>query len=245
MNSSMGKGNFLFFISSIIVFFFFNGYSEKKIENLKYTKKIKLKIPEPSDFCTGANGEGFIFVSDQGMIYFTDNDLKVTKKFGGNWMDLEGCCMVEKNLLVVDESLRKISVINPLEEKIIRNISIPFSGARNRGFESIGFNPELKNYWLITEKQPCTVFELDSAFSVINERQFPWLKEASGICFHNNYWWILSDEEREFYKVSQQGDLLQKYKIGVHNPEGIAFNKKGECLILSDDLSSIYFFDIQ
>jgi uncharacterized protein YjiK len=150
---------------------------------------------------------------------------------------------VQEGLLVVDETLRKISLIDLKQEKPIKNITIPYNGARNKGYEAFGFNPDKKVYWLITEKQPCMLTILDQSFSKLNEIQFDWMSEVSSLSYYKGNWFLLSEEERTVYKVSDEGLLLSTWKVNVHNPEGIAFSNAGECLILSDDMATIYFFD--
>lgn len=212
-------------------------------KKIYFKEKKRISIPEPSDICSRSNNSGFAVVSDKGLVYLLDQNFKLEKKVDGNWMDLEACYQSSDGLLIVDEALRKIILLDLINFEELMSVSIPYSGARNRGFEAIGFSSVSKKYWLITEKQPCVFYELDSKFQEVKQFQINGIEEVSAVTFFQGYWYVLSDEESMIYQCSEEGKLISSWSINVHNAEGISFAPNGDCIVLSDDLATLFFFD--
>ena len=115
-------------------------------KKIYFKEKKRISIPEPSDICSRSNNSGFAVVSDKGLVYLLDQNFKLEKKVDGNWMDLEACYQSSDGLLIVDEALRKIILLDLINFEELMSVSIPYSGARNRGFEAIGFSSVSKKY---------------------------------------------------------------------------------------------------
>jgi hypothetical protein len=233
---------FHFLFSILIALSNFNP-SPSPLKSIYFKEKRKIDIPEPSDICVRENKEGYAVVSDKGIVYLVNNDFKVEKKVNGDWMDLEACYDAKEGLWVVDEAMRKLILLDRKNLEELKFVSIPFAGARNKGFESLGFSNISEKYWLATEKQPCLFYELNSQFQVVKQFQIKGIEEVSAITFYQGFWYVLSDENSMIYKCSEEGKLLFSWRVNVHNAEGIAFAGNGDCLVLSDDLATIFFFD--
>ena len=95
----------------------------------------------------------------------------------------------------------------------------------NKAFEGLVYN-KTKDLWLvITEKKPLLFFELNDDFEVVNiiekSKDFD---ELSAITFHDEFLWVLSDENRILYKISPiDYKIIDNWKVDVPTPEGLAF----------------------
>jgi uncharacterized protein YjiK len=211
---------------------------------LKADRTIKLNIAEPSDLCERIDGQGFVIVSDQGKIFETDSEGKVTRTSPFTGVDFEACCTFSGGYLVVQERLRKVSFLNTdLEEQYSK--VIPYFGGKNKGYESIIYNDEENKIILITEKEPIHVMELNTNLEVLNDRIFDYDGDISGGVYHDGFYHLLSDENYEVLKV-RPSDLaiLTKQKVKVLNPEGICIKGKAT-LILSDNMATLNWFTLK
>lgn len=233
---------FHFLFSLLISLTVYNAASSSS-KSIYYKEKRKIDIPEPSDICVKENNDGYAIVSDKGIVYMVNKDFNVERKVNGDWMDLEACFDAKEGLWVVDEALRKLILLDRTNLEEIKSVSVPFVGARNKGFESFGFSKVSEKYWLVTEKQPCMFYELNNELQVIKQFQVKAIEEVSAITFYQGYWYVLSDEDSMIYKGSEDGKLRFSWRVNVHNAEGITFAGNGDCLVLSDDLATIFFFD--
>jgi uncharacterized protein YjiK len=119
---------------------------------------------------------------------------------------------------------------------------VPYSGGRNKGFESLAFNEHKSCFVLITEKDPCIIIELDKDFRPTNEIRWTLARDISSATYYDNHIWLLSDEDMTVFKCNPKNyEVHSKWKINVHNPEGIVFHKE-KMLIVADDLERLYYF---
>lgn len=217
---------------------------KNKIQTIKFQSSISLKIPEPSDIALAPNGNSFYIVSDDAILFETDlqgNALRKSTEIKG--IDFEAIHADEKYIYVVDETTRKIHLYNHTDLKHVKTLSFPYSGGRNKGIESITFNQAKNAFVLITEADPCLIFETDSNFVQRNEITWKHSRDVSAATYHDNHIWLLSDEDMTVFKCNPLTyQVVEKWKINVLNPEGIAFDKTERMIILSDDLERMYFF---
>ena len=217
----------------------------QKKQKLKPTSWISIDIPEPSDICINANNDNFFIVSDNGILFETDRNGKIKRSIDQAGTDFEAVFSDANYIYCVDESNRDIYQYEIKDFKYIKTINKPFSGARNKGYESMTYNAISQHYLLIIERDPITLFELDQNFATIKQVDLSNIaKDISSAKFYNNALWLLSDEDAVIVKLDPKNyQILDKWKIPVLNPEGIAFDKNGKILITSDDMQRIYYFD--
>lgn len=210
---------------------------------LKHSSWIYLDIPEPSDITIAPDGKSFYIVSDDdAAVYQINLQGDVLRKSETLGIDLEGACARPDFLYVVDETPRKIYQLDYQNLTVQRTFHVPYAGGRNKGFESITYNEHKKCFVLITERDPIYIFELDNDFRQINEYRWNFSRDISATTFHNGFVYLLSDEDMTVFKCdSHDYRILERYKIDVHNPEGIVF-ENGQMLIVADDLERLYFF---
>lgn len=212
-----------------------------KTQMLKPINHTVLHIEEPSGICV-TDDQHYFVASNNGVFYEIDNAGKVlrSEKLG---MDIEDVCAVGTDLYVMDESLRLVYVLDETTWKLKGTHSMNYSGARNKGFESITYIPEKKHFIVITEKNPLLLMETDEKFNVVNQFEFSGISDISSATYHDHKLYLLSDEDHTIFKVNTEDFSIEnKWSIPVYNPEGICFDKDGGLRIVSDDMHRLYIF---
>lgn len=219
--------------------------SAQKAIEIKPTKWIATAVSEPSDICYNANSDTFFVVSDDGILFETDQDGKIIRNVVENDADFEAVFSDETNVYAVNERHRKVEVFNRISLKKSKTITVPFGGGRNRGYEALTFNKSKNSFILIVEKDPITLFELDAHFAITNQIDLSKIaRDIAAASYFNNFLWLLSDEDSTVFKLNPNTyEVLGKWKLHVINPEGLAFDKNGNLLITCDDMQRIYYFN--
>ena len=229
---------------ALILILIVNTVQCQKIKKLKPERFVTLAIPEPSDLCFSFDKKSIFIVSDEGFLFETDKNGTIIRKANFEGVDCEAVFADEKFVYVVEETTREIKVFDLKDLTLEKTISLPYSGGRNKGYEAFTFNKSKNKYIVLTEKDPVYLFELDLEFKVINKIKLEKIaRDISAATYHNNFLWLLSDEDNTVFKLNPNNyEVLKKWKIKVLNPEGISFDENGNMLILSDDLKRLYFF---
>ncbi|MGY6562407.1 MAG: SdiA-regulated domain-containing protein [Luteibaculaceae bacterium] len=223
------------------------GYSQRsKVPKLKFERWVSVKIPEPSDICLSPNGNSLYVVSDNGILFETDLEGRILRQSDLTGIDFEGVHTDGQFIYVVDETPRKVHVVDIETFARVRTVEFPYQGGRNKGYEAITFNQAKDVFLLITEKEPVWIFEIDNKLQQkVNEYKFIHKKatDISAATYHNNHLWLLSDEQMTIFKLNPLTyEVVGLWEINVLNPEGIAFTKDGQMIIAADDLERLYYF---
>ena len=216
-----------------------------KVPTLKFESSVSLKIPEPSDITLSPSGKSFYIVSDNAILFETDLEGTVIRKTEAvKGIDFEAVWSDENYVYVADETTRKIHLYSHKVLKHEKTLNFAYSGGRNKGVESITFNKAKNTFILITETDPSVIFETDSNFVQLNEKEWTFSRDVSAATYHQEHIWILSDEDMTVFKCNPfTYEIVGQWKINVLNPEGIAFDNNNRMIILSDDLERMYFFN--
>lgn len=216
-----------------------------KPNRIFYKSWQSLKVPEPSDMALSSDKQSIFVVSDDdSKIYEIDLSGKILRSSKTLGIDLEAVCVFNGFIYAVDETARRVLCVQENSLSLEKTFHVPYSGGRNKGFESIGFNSEKGCFVLITEKDPIKIIELNKEFVVMNEIQWKHARDISSITFFNNAAYLLSDEDMTIFRCNPMTyDVMDQCKINVHNPEGLLF-LTNEIFVLSDDLERLYRFDL-
>jgi len=200
-------------------------------------------LSEPSDIClTIADPDHYYIVSNRGSIGETDNHGKVLRRTKYDGSDYEAICTKDNQIYAFDESARRIDVIDEKDFKVRKSVYVHFAGGRNKSFEGLTYVPSEKKF-IATIEKPAMVYELDEQLHVISQMETKQFGELSAVTYYKNYLWFLSDEGHCVMKVNPADYSIEKtWKLPVINPEGIAFDKDGNLLILSDDMAMLFKF---
>lgn len=233
----------ILFLSIALIF---SAFKRDKTPRLRYSSYISIRVPEPSDVALSPQKNSLYIVSDdEAAVFELDFNGKILRRSETLGIDLEAVCARPDFLYVADETPRKIYQLDYNTLKVTRTFSVPYSGGRNKGYESLTYNETKKCFVLITEKDPIYIFELDHDFRQINEIRWKKARDISSATFHDGFIWLLSDEDMAMFKCDPNTyDVISKFRINVHNPEGIAFHD-GKMFIAADDLERLYFFNIR
>lgn len=241
------------YIFLLIVFFPLLAGCSKSSEggsaNLVLLETHKLNLPEPSDLCFGPGNQILYTVSDNtARIYkiTIQGKLLETLPYVGN--DLEGVCYVnDKYLFVAEERYRKIVKLD-LQGNFVSEVSISVEiNNENSGLEGISFNSVNNCFYIINEVNPGLLIVTDENFNLLNKITLSFAIDYSGIYVDtkNQELWILSDVSATVNRCTLNGQLIEKFKIPVNNPEGIALDLDNHLLyIVSDQEGMLYKFKL-
>ncbi|OYU80354.1 MAG: hypothetical protein CFE23_09825 [Flavobacterium sp. BFFFF1] len=211
---------------------------------IKPEKHISLQIPEPSDVCISADGTKMYVVSDSGYLFETDLEGSILRKADYLGIDDEAVYADDKFVYAVEETTRKVKIFDAATLKLIRTVNLSYSGGRNKGYEALTFNKAKNKFVILTEKDPVYLFELDTDLKVENEINLSKIaRDISAATYYNNALWLLSDEDRTLFRLNPKTyEVTAKWTLPLINPEGLAFDKAGNLLVISDDMKTLYFF---
>lgn len=237
------KKFFLFFISISCIVACIQKVSAQS--ELKLIKTVKLAISEPSGI-TVFNKHLYIVSDENGTIYKTNLDGKVLQKIKTNYADLEGITYnpIAENLLVVDESKRNLIELD-FKGNLIKKRNIKGKQKnKNSGLEGVCFDTSKNKIYVLNEKSPKQLLELNLKGEIKNKFELDFSKDVSGICYdeNNDNLWVTSDESKAIYQISKKGKLLNKYKMSIEKMEGIVIYLN-KIYVVSDSLNTLYIFE--
>jgi len=213
---------------------------------LKPLSSTQMEVKEPSDIFHVPWLNGLYVVSDDGYLAETTMDGKLRRKADFKGFDLEGVTYHDGHVYVVDEMNRRVHSYEAPSLKYLQSYLVPYHGGRNKGYESLLFNPQKNRFLIITEKDPIHFIELDSLFERRTECEWKWkVGDISSATFHNGRVWLLSDEDRLVIECDPSDySVISTYIIPVINPEGIAFVDTTKFVVVSDDMQRLYTFQL-
>lgn len=234
------RGNTLLLIAAIAIFllaFKGNDTSYLHIERVHHTA-----VSEPSDIVTDPLNSTFYIVSDNGILMHCDKNgaiLETARQLG---IDFEGIELHNDTIYVCDETGRSVYRYRKQDLTFCGKVQVPYTGARNSGYESICWNEAKGCFIMVTEKNPVTIQEFDPQFHPTVQYTFHAAHDISGARFFDGRMYLLSDEDRTIFSVDPLTyEVVYNYHINIWNPEGITFMNDGSVVISADDLQRIYW----
>lgn len=217
-----------------------------KQKHLKPYYHHEINMAEPSDIClTTADPSHYYVVGNRGQLAETDSTGYVLRHTRTDGSDYEAVCVKDGLIYAIDESLRRLDVFDEKTFEVKKSILIPYGGARNKGFEGLVYVPSKKAFITVVEK-PAAIVELNDQLQIIGQIKLNAFRELSSVTYHDNFLWLLSDEDHMVMKVNPEDfSVVDKWVIPTTNPEGICFDANGNLLIVSDDMATLFKFKIQ
>jgi len=212
---------------------------EKRGDKIYLLRRYDIPVPEPSGLTLTGDQNGFWTVSDEdSYLYELDKYGKIIKRIKVDGFDLEGVTVIdEATLAIVLERTREVVVLDTSGRELQR-VKINLGGEPNSGLEGITYNERTKHFYIVTEKDPAFMIELDGDLNEVGRDTLKFSADVSGIFYDGNdsVLWILSDEDQMVVKTDMELNIITKFKISVIQPEGITINKNGDRLYIVSDL---------
>lgn len=213
--------------------------------SLTIEKVYSVDIEELSGLCA-YNSDILYAVSDNtNKIYKISTTGKLLGNISTTGEDLEGVAINsnDQSIYIVEERKRDILQYDKFGN-MIRTIAVSVENRDiNSGLEGICINPMNNNIFVLNEKSPGKLIELNSSGSQIFSADLHFALDYSDMCINPNEEeiWILSDESRKIVKCDTKGNLIEEYNVNINKMEGISidFSKK-LIFIVSDSYKKLY-----
>lgn len=216
-----------------------------KKTNLDLEASYKIDVKEPSGLSINDSGTALYTVSDENSnIYKLSLTGEVIETYRFKGANLEGVSTyTEHELLLADESSKEIVVFNMLTGASKAHKIKYKNDDKNSGIEGVAFDKKGDRTFILNEKNPGKLIELRNDFSVKAKYKLNFAADYSGIFYDNaaHQLWILSDQNKTVNKCTMQGELIESFKIGVIQPEGIAV-LKNHIYIVCDAKATLYVY---
>jgi len=161
--------------------------------------------------------------------------------------DIEGITVIdEQTLAVVLERSREVVILDTAGNELRRK-KIDLEGEKNQGLEVITFNPRNKNFYVLSEKKPGLLIQLDFELNELSRDTLNFAKDYSGIYYdsENDILWIVSDESKIIAKTDLNGNLIEKFDIDIIQAEGICIDKtRKNIYLVSDKKEELYIYTL-
>ena len=210
-----------------------------------------LSITEASGLSLSQDNQTLFAVSDSdGRIYRLSLTGAVIAQLKYEGEDLEGIAVdpTDGSLWVVEEK-RSIIVHTDMLGNVLDTFSININIVdENSGMEGIAINESLNRIYILTEKEPSLLLELDKMGNILNQTQLDFAEDYSGMSYDalENELWIYSDKSAILYKCDTKGVVLQQTSLPIIEGEGLAINTAtGKVYIVSDTPAKLFVYQMQ
>lgn len=234
-------------LSLLVTTFLFFSFNSS---TLNLEKKITINVSEPSALSFSMDKKSLFTVSDSdGSIHQLDLNGNVIKIIKTRASDLEGIVFHPdlNGYCVTEERIRKISCFD-LNGKLLKSKAISFTGSSNAGFEGITYNSLNKHFYVVNEKKPTAILELDSDLNLIKTINFNFLSDLSDIAYdeEENKFYILSHESQKIILTDHLFNIENTFSIpNVIQAEGLVVDKiNRKIYVVSDKDSSFNTFTL-
>lgn len=208
-----------------------------------------ISVPEPSGLDITYDRSGFWTVSDENSsIYRLDSEGNVVQTITIDGFDLEGITVIdEEKIAVVLERSRELLILDNDGNELQRK-RLPLEGEPNSGLEGISYNSENGHFYLLNEKKPSLLIELDEQLEMISMDTLNFSKDVSGIFYDDvdKVLWIVSDESQLVVKLDMNRKPVALMSVDIVQPEGITIDHTGKRLyIVSDNKETLHVYSIK
>ncbi len=243
----------LFFIVPFIIgTLFINSYcsrldqKEKKAQ-LKKVAEYKIKVAEPSGLAITKDRKYLWTVSDQNSsAYMITLNGKIIKSLKINALDLEAVTIINDTTIAVVSEISGEIIFVGYSGKELKRIKTSFSNKKNNGLEGITYDRKSKHFFVVKEKNPAVLTELDSKFNEISRKELKFANDYSGLelSAEANELWILSDENKSLYRCTLEGRVIESFRTSITQAEGVAIDSEANKIyVISDAEEKLYIFE--
>lgn len=241
----------LFFLSSGTTLFARSGEgADSTTTRLQLRQTIPVPVREPSGLALDFRGRYLWTVSDtSNRIYKLSFDGVLLDSLSFLGEDLEGITQntIDATLWVVEERLREAVNVDTMGREL-RRVKIPVKHKKkNSGLEGIAFHPGRQHFFVVNEKSPKLLIELDHMQQVTGFRKIKFARDYAGVAYDARYdcLWIVSDLSKSVTKCDLTGKPLARFRHDIDKAEGIALDADRKLLyLISDSQAQLYILDL-
>ncbi len=215
----------------------------------RLVSSFPVTLGEPSGLTYDPKTDTLWAVSDGGDgIYQIDKQGKVLKKLDTPSHDLEGIAYNPNTdtFLLAEERNREIVEINR-QGKVLRTIKVPVKWRFwhiNHGIEGVSYDPETGHIFVVNEKSPRAVMELDESGKITKSFDVDEADDLSGIFWDgtSGKLLVLSHESKRVMEFTPDGELTGLFQIDVPQAEGITRDANGNIYIICETSRMLYVY---
>lgn len=220
-----------------------------EIADYQIVEKIKsyqLTVSEPSGLCFFMSPDTLLTISDQtSSVFFINRQGKTLQEFSFNGNDIEGIAFDKENHVfwVSEERTRNIIKLSENGKELKRINLSATNYESNNGLEGITYCPANGHLFVINEKKPAVLYELDTLGTIVNTNTLTFATDLSGVFYENtqNRLWLVSDESEIVARCNLFGEPDEIYRTNVNKAEGICVDIANAALFLvSDSENQLY-----
>ena len=224
-----------------------NAESQLEKPSLELINKYAIAVEEPSGLDLALDKKSLWTVSDKySKIYQLDLTGQILKEisipsngFEGITLDLDG-----QSFWIVQESRGELLQIDTLGNEI-QTLAITYVKSASGGLEGITINSTNNHLFLLKEKDPSVLIELNVDLETIMFKRIYFALDFSGMDYAElkDELWIVSDQEKKVYRCDLNGNVLMSFPINVDKAEGIAIDSENNLIyIVSDSADILYIY---
>ena len=226
---------------------------EPKLKPLALTLEASYDLPvaETSGLSLTSDNQGLFTVSDQdGRIYRLSLSGGVIATLNYEGDDPEGIAIdpADGSLWIVEEKNSYLAHTDMLGN-ILDTFSIELNLTDvNSGMEGIAVDESSQKIYVLTEKDPALLLELDKAGNILNQVELDFAEDYSALSYDaiENELWIYSDKSASIYRCDTKGSVLQRASLPIAEGEGLAINTvTSKVYIVSDTPAKLFVYQIE
>ena len=236
-----------FIISVVLLFMIFISCSkdikDSHVDNPVKETELVLPISEPSGLSFSIDGKSLLTVSDQtGKIYRISFEGVLLETLQYNGTDPEGITVNAntEEILIAEERSRNI-ISTGMQGNTIKKYHLDIEENEvNSGLEGITYNSGNNHIYLLNEKKPGLLLELDEKYTLIKKTKLDFASDYSGIFYdiREDVLWIVSDQSKTINKCKTNGTLIKSYRLTERKAEGIVVNSEKKIIYVVFDKSN-------
>ncbi len=214
-------------------------------------EQVSVPVVSPSGLVLADDKQSLWTVSDKpgGGIYQVSMTGDIISSIPYYGSDLEGITLnyFDSSFWVVEEASGDLVHVDNNGDEVQR-VAVSGSTDGSGGLEGISVRPEDRHFFILKEKDPGVLIELDDEFNLVQYNRLYFADDYAGIDYDpaENTLWIVSDQNQKVYKCDTSGNVLKYYSIALTNMEGIAVNVENKSVYLvNDEKETLYVYSLK
>lgn len=232
----------------LLISLFFPIKDEENESSLNLVNEIQLTVPEPSGLYFDDITNTLWTVSDENShIYNISLAGNIIDSFQVDGFDLEGITIIQDSILVTILERDRTIIFLDREGNELSRFKLNLTGEPNKGIEGIAYSNNTDRLFIVNEKNPRLLLIVDKQGHIDSKFKLDFATDFSGLHYdeQNERLWIISDENSEIFSCSQDGKLIDRYKVNIEQIEGVTIDKENSLIyIISDPLEKLFVYTI-